>query len=50
MLDLLADSCSSTYLGMFLHAKLVFQVVKDYGTLPQIQAEVENLPDGLNQA
>jgi len=48
MLGLLADLCSSTYLGMFLYAKLVLQVVRDYGTLSEIQAEVENLPDGLN--
>jgi hypothetical protein len=36
--------------GMFLYAKLVLDVVKDYGTPNEIQAEVENLPDGLNGA
>jgi hypothetical protein len=35
---------------MFLYAKLVMLVVKDYRTLPEIQSEVQNLPQGLNQA
>ena len=36
--------------GMFLYAKLVLHVVKDYGTVEEIQTEVENLPDGLDKA
>lgn len=38
------------FTGMFLYAKLVMHVARDHRTLPEIQAEVENLPDGLNQA
>ncbi|KAK3297275.1 uncharacterized protein B0H64DRAFT_391813 [Chaetomium fimeti] len=36
--------------GMFLYAQLVLHVVKDYGTAEEIQAEVDNLPDGLYKA
>jgi hypothetical protein len=35
---------------MFLYAKLVLDVVKDYGTPDEIQVEVDNLPDGLDGA
>ncbi|KAL1840713.1 hypothetical protein VTJ49DRAFT_208 [Mycothermus thermophilus] len=36
--------------GMFLYARLVMHVVKDYRTVAEIRAEVNNLPDGLDQA
>ncbi|KAK2768084.1 nacht domain protein [Colletotrichum kahawae] len=36
--------------GMFLYTKLVFDVLKDQGTVQDIQSELESLPDGLDQA
>ncbi|KAH6641179.1 hypothetical protein F5144DRAFT_641977, partial [Chaetomium tenue] len=36
--------------SMFLYAQLVLHVVKDLGTAEEIQAEVENLPGGLDKA
>ncbi|KAI2777342.1 hypothetical protein F4815DRAFT_495410 [Daldinia loculata] len=35
---------------MFIYAKLVLQMVKDQGTLYDIEMQMENLPDGLDQA
>ncbi|KAI1481969.1 hypothetical protein F4774DRAFT_417330 [Daldinia eschscholtzii] len=38
------------YLGMFIYAKLVLQMVRDQGTLYGIETQMESLPDGLDQA
>ncbi|KAI0847594.1 hypothetical protein F5Y00DRAFT_271106 [Daldinia vernicosa] len=35
---------------MFIYAKLVLQMIKDQGTLYDIEMQMENLPDGLDQA
>lgn len=35
---------------MFLYAKLVLQLLRVQGTATDIQVELENLPEGLNQA
>ncbi|KAL2267591.1 hypothetical protein VTJ83DRAFT_4868 [Remersonia thermophila] len=36
--------------GMFLYARLAMYIVKDCRTIPEIRDEVNNLPDGLDQA
>ena len=35
---------------MFLYARLVLHAIQDYRTLPEIQSETENLPNGLEEA
>ncbi|KAI1802020.1 hypothetical protein F4811DRAFT_555212 [Daldinia bambusicola] len=35
---------------MFIYAKLVLQMVKDQGNLDDVKMQMENLPDGLDQA
>lgn len=35
---------------MFLYAKLMMNVISAFGFPEDIEREVENLPDGLNQA
>ncbi|KAI0109944.1 hypothetical protein F4814DRAFT_383637 [Daldinia grandis] len=35
---------------MFIYAKLVLQIAKDQETLYDIEIQMENLPDGLDQA
>jgi hypothetical protein len=37
-------------LGMFLYVRLVLGFAKSQIDLPDIQAELSNLPDGLDQA
>lgn len=36
--------------GMFLYARLVLEMVNDQGTLSDIERELENLPEGLDEA
>jgi hypothetical protein len=42
--------CTDYHTGMFLYAKLMMDVVKALDNPQEIQQEVENLPEGLDQA
>lgn len=35
---------------MFIYARLVLHMVQDQGTLQDIKAQMDNLPDGLDEA
>ncbi|KAI5925083.1 hypothetical protein F4810DRAFT_660893 [Camillea tinctor] len=49
-----ARSCASRVVeksqGMILYTKLVFRVLKDQGTASDIESELQQLPNGLDQA
>ncbi|KAI2621405.1 hypothetical protein GGS26DRAFT_262370 [Hypomontagnella submonticulosa] len=46
MLDTIAEKAD----GMFIYARLVLHMVQDQGTLQDIKAQMDNLPDGLDEA
>ncbi|KAI0387921.1 hypothetical protein F5Y04DRAFT_274777 [Hypomontagnella monticulosa] len=46
MLGAIADKAE----GMFIYARLVLHMVQDQGTLHDIEEQIENLPDGLDEA
>ncbi|KAI1457992.1 hypothetical protein F4805DRAFT_474716 [Annulohypoxylon moriforme] len=43
------DSIAEKAAGMFIYARLVMLMVKDQGSLQDIEAQIQNLPDGLDE-